>query len=86
LDSLLVNPAGGGIRISRRNLSIKLTGNRLFNGIESRIYTKLVINGYACKLKRHGVDPAIASSLFLATVTDVASMGMWLALAVVLVK
>jgi CheY-like chemotaxis protein len=37
-------------------------------------------------LKRFGADPAIASSIFLTTVTDVASMGMLLALAAVLVK
>ncbi|MHB1592281.1 MAG: magnesium transporter, partial [Sulfuricella sp.] len=37
-------------------------------------------------LKRRGVDPATASSIFLSTVTDVASMGMLLGLAAVLVK
>ena len=37
-------------------------------------------------LKRLGADPAIASSIFLTTVTDVVSMGMLLALAAVLVK
>ena len=37
-------------------------------------------------LKRRGIDPATASSIFLSTVTDVASMGMLLGLAAVLVK
>ena len=37
-------------------------------------------------LKRLGADPAIASSIFLTTVTDVASMGMLLGLATVMVK
>ncbi len=37
-------------------------------------------------LKRLGADPAIASSIFLTTVTDVASMGILLGLATVMVK
>ena len=37
-------------------------------------------------LKRRGIDPATASSIFLSTVTDVVSMGMLLGLATVLVK
>ena len=37
-------------------------------------------------LKRIGTDPATASSIFLTTATNVASMGMLLGLAAVLVK
>ena len=37
-------------------------------------------------LKRLGADPVIASSIFLTTVTNVASMGLLLGLAAVLVK
>ncbi|MBV5276753.1 magnesium transporter, partial [bacterium] len=37
-------------------------------------------------LKRLGADPATASSIFLTTATDVASMGMLLGLATLLVK
>jgi len=37
-------------------------------------------------LKRFGADPVIASSIFLTTATDVASMGMFLGLASILVK
>ena len=36
-------------------------------------------------LKRLGADPATASSIFLTTATDVASMGFFLSLATVLV-
>jgi len=36
-------------------------------------------------LKRFGADPAMASSIFLTTATDVVSMGMFLWLANVLV-
>jgi magnesium transporter len=36
-------------------------------------------------LRRIGADPATASSIFLTTVTDVASMGMFLGLATMLV-
>jgi magnesium transporter len=35
-------------------------------------------------LKRVGADPATASSIFLTTATDVASMGMFLGLATLL--
>jgi magnesium transporter len=37
-------------------------------------------------LKRLGADPATASSIFLTTATDVASMGIFLALATLLVR
>jgi magnesium transporter len=37
-------------------------------------------------LKKLGADPATASSIFLTTATDVASMGLFLSLATVLVK
>jgi Mg/Co/Ni transporter MgtE len=37
-------------------------------------------------LKRFGFDPATASSIFLTTATDVASMGMLLGLATILVR
>jgi magnesium transporter len=37
-------------------------------------------------LKRFGADPATASSIFVTTATDVASMGLLLALAAVLVR
>ena len=37
-------------------------------------------------LQRLGADPATASSIFLTTATDVASMGMFLTLATVLVR
>jgi magnesium transporter len=37
-------------------------------------------------LKRLGADPATASSIFLTTATDVASMGMFLGLATILVR
>jgi len=37
-------------------------------------------------LKRFGADPVIASSIFLTTTTDVASMGLFLGLATILVK
>jgi len=37
-------------------------------------------------LKRFGADPATASSIFLTTATNVASMGLLLGLAAVLVK
>jgi magnesium transporter len=37
-------------------------------------------------LKRLGADPATASSIFLTTLTDVASMGMMLGLAALLVR
>jgi magnesium transporter len=36
-------------------------------------------------LKRLGADPATASSIFLTTATDVASMGLFLGLATILV-
>jgi magnesium transporter len=36
-------------------------------------------------LRKLGADPATASSIFLTTATDVASMGMFLALATLLV-
>jgi magnesium transporter len=36
-------------------------------------------------LKRLGADPATASSIFLTTATDVASMGLFLGLATVLI-
>jgi magnesium transporter len=36
-------------------------------------------------LRRLGADPATASSIFLTTATDVASMGMFLGLATLLV-
>jgi magnesium transporter len=36
-------------------------------------------------LKRLGADPATASSIFLTTATDVASMGLFLALATLIV-
>ena len=37
-------------------------------------------------LRRLGLDPATASSIFLTTATDVASMGLFLALATILVR
>ena len=37
-------------------------------------------------LRRLGADPATASSIFLTTATDVASMGLFLTLATVLVR
>ena len=37
-------------------------------------------------LKRFGLDPATASSIFLTTATDVVSMGMLLGLATILVR
>jgi magnesium transporter len=37
-------------------------------------------------LKRFGADPATASSIFLTTATDVASMGMLLSLAALLIR
>jgi len=37
-------------------------------------------------LRRLGADPATASSIFLTTATDVASMGLFLALATVFVR
>ena len=37
-------------------------------------------------LKRFGADPATASSIFLTTATDVASMGMLLGLAALLIR
>jgi magnesium transporter len=37
-------------------------------------------------LKRLGLDPATASSIFLTTATDVVSMGMLLGLATILVR
>ena len=37
-------------------------------------------------LKRFGLDPATASSIFLTTATDVVSMGMLLGLATLLVR
>jgi magnesium transporter len=37
-------------------------------------------------LRRAGADPATASSIFLTTATDVASMGMFLGLATVLLR
>jgi len=37
-------------------------------------------------LKRMGLDPATASSIFLTTATDVVSMGMLLGLATILVR
>ena len=37
-------------------------------------------------LKRLGTDPATASSIFLTTATDVASMGLFLGLATVLIR
>ena len=37
-------------------------------------------------LKRLGADPATASSIFLTTATDVASMGLFLGLATVLIR
>jgi magnesium transporter len=37
-------------------------------------------------LKRMGADPATASSIFLTTATDVASMGIFLGLATLLIR
>ncbi len=37
-------------------------------------------------LKRFGADPATASSIFLTTATDVASMGLFLGLATLIVR
>jgi magnesium transporter len=37
-------------------------------------------------LKRFDADPATASSIFLTTITDIASMGLMLGLAAVLVR
>ena len=37
-------------------------------------------------LKKFGTDPATASSIFLTTATDIASMGMLLGLATLLVR
>ena len=50
-----------------------------------------IISAYAAPivpiiLKRFGADPVIASSIFLTTATNVASMGLFLGLAALLVK
>jgi DNA-binding response OmpR family regulator/cation transporter-like permease len=57
---------------------LSMTGSCIISGICGALVPLI--------LKRLGADPAIASSIFLTTVTDVVSMGMLLALAAVLVK
>jgi magnesium transporter len=55
-----------------------MTGSCLISGVSGALVPMA--------LKRLGADPATASSIFLTTATDVASMGMLLGLATMFVR
>jgi magnesium transporter len=59
-------------------VALAMTGSCAISGISGAMVPLL--------LKRFGADPATASSIFVTTATDVASMGLLLALATVMVR
>ncbi len=76
-DPMVLAPAGRALMLGFVTF-VAMIGSCVVSGLSGALIP--------VTLKRLGADPATASSIFLTTATDVASMGIFLGLATVLIK